>query len=96
MWVLLISPRGDVVIMGARRGVDGILCSCANLDDMYEQVAPVSKRTDAVMPLTRNVPYTTYGAAWTSSAVMWLRRPWEADPLYGVFCVVGAVAFRGH
>jgi hypothetical protein len=68
MWVLLRSPKGELVMIGLERGLTGKLCSHANLDDMYEHVAPESKRTDALMPLTKNILYTTSGAACASLA----------------------------
>ena len=81
MWVHFRSPKGELVMIGFSRGVTGRSCSRANLDDMYEQVAPESNRTDAVLPLTKNIPYTTSGAVYASSASRWLRRPQVADPL---------------
>ena len=81
MWVHFRSSKGELVMIGFSRGVTGKSCSRANLDDMYEQVAPESNRTDAVLPLTKNIPYTTSGAACASSASRWLRRPRVADPL---------------
>ena len=61
MWVHFRSPKGELVMIGFSRGVIVRSCSRANLDDMYEQVAPESNRTDAVLPLTKNIPYTTQG-----------------------------------
>ena len=81
MWVHFRSPKGELVMIGFSRGVTGRSCSRANLDDMYEQVAPESNRTDAVLPLTKNIPYTMSGAVCASSASRWLRRPRVADPL---------------
>jgi hypothetical protein len=81
MWVLFRSLKGELVMIGFSCGVKGRPYSRANLVDMYEQVAPESKRTDVVLPLTRNIPYTTSGAACASSASRWLRRPRVADPL---------------
>jgi hypothetical protein len=81
MWVHFRSPKGELVMIGFPRGVTGKLCPHANLDDMYEQVAPESKRTDVVLPLTKNIPYTTSGAACASSTSRWLRCPRVADPL---------------
>jgi hypothetical protein len=68
MWVLFRSLKGKLVMIGFSRGVTGRPYYHANLVDMYEQVAPESKRTDAELPLTRNIPYTTSGAACASSA----------------------------
>ena len=81
MWVHFRSPNGELVMIGFSHRVIGRSRSRANLDDMYEQVAPESNRTDAVLPLTKNIPYTTSGAVCASSASRWLRRPWVADPL---------------
>jgi hypothetical protein len=81
MWVLFRSLKGELVMIGFSREVMGRPYSRANLVDMYKQVAPESKRTDAILPLTRNIPYTTSGAACASSASRWLRHPWVADPL---------------
>ena len=81
MWVHFRSPKGELVMIGFSHGVTGRSCSHANLDDMYEQVAPESNRTDAVLPLTKNIPYTTSGAACASSASRWLRHPRVADSL---------------
>ena len=81
MWVHFRSPKGELVMIGFSYGVIGRLCSHVNLDDMYEQVALESNRIDAILPLTKNIPYTTTGAACASSTSRWLRRPWVADPL---------------
>ena len=81
MWVHFRSPKGELVMICFSCGVTDRSCSRANLDDMYEQVAPESNRTDEVLPLTKNIPYTTSGAASASSASRWLRRPRVADPL---------------
>jgi hypothetical protein len=81
MWVLFRSLKGELVMIGFSCGVTGRSYSRANLVDIYEQVALESNRTDVVLPLTRNIPYTTSGAAYTSSASRWLRRPQVADPL---------------
>ena len=81
MWVHFRSPKGELVMIGSSRGVTDRSCSHANLDDMYEQVAPESNRTDAVLSFTKNIPYTTSGAACASSASRWLRRPRVANPM---------------
>ena len=81
MWVHFRSPTEELVMIGFSRGVTSRLCSHANLDDMYEQVALESNRTDAVLPLTKNIPYTTSGAACASKASRWLRHPQVAEPL---------------
>jgi hypothetical protein len=75
MWVLFRSLKGELVMIGFSHGVTGRSYSHANLVDMYEQVAPESNRTDAVLSLTKNIPYTTLGATYASSASRWLRRP---------------------
>ena len=69
-----MRPKGELVSMGSLRGVTGMLCPRANLVEMYEQVAPESNKTEAIAPYTKNIPYTTSGASWASSTVMWLRR----------------------
>jgi hypothetical protein len=48
-----------------------------NLEVIYDPVAPVSKRTKAVVPQTKNSPITTSGASAASSSVRWfsLSRP---------------------
>jgi hypothetical protein len=81
MWVLFRSLKGELVMIGFSRGITGRSYSHANLVDIYEQVAPESNRTDVVLPLTKNIPYTMLGAACASSASRWLRCPWVADPL---------------
>ena len=61
--VHLMLPKGELVSMGTLHGVTGRLCSCANLVDMYEHVAPESNNTEALDPCTKNIPYTTSGAS---------------------------------
>ena len=81
MWVHFRSPKGELVMIGFSHGVTDRSCSRANLDDMYEQVAPESNRTNAILPLTKNIPYTTSRAACAFSVSRWLRHPRVADPL---------------
>ena len=81
--------RGLLPVMGRGRGrgrgrkkvVSAGITPAAIFNDMYEQVAPESNRTNAVLPLTKNIPCTTSGAACASLVSRWLRRPRVADPL---------------
>ena len=70
------------MLMGSLRGVIGMLCSRANLVEMYEQVAPESNKTKAITPCTKNIPYTMSGASWASFVVMWLRRLRTAPAMF--------------
>jgi hypothetical protein len=46
-----------------------------NLEVIYDSVAPVSKRTKAVVPQTKNSPITISGASTASSSVRWFSLP---------------------
>jgi hypothetical protein len=46
-----------------------------NRDVIYDQVAPVSKRTRAEVPQTKNLLITTSGASAASSSVRWFNLP---------------------
>jgi hypothetical protein len=55
----------DRVVVGSER-------LFTNLEVIYDSVAPVSKRTKAVVPQMKNSPITTSGASAASSSVRWL------------------------
>jgi hypothetical protein len=58
-------------MIGIVRVVVGRESLFTNLEVIYDPVAPVSKRTKAVVPQTKNSPITTSGASTTSSSVRW-------------------------
>jgi hypothetical protein len=59
------------VIIGIDRVVVGRESFFTNLEVIYDPVAPVSKRTKAVVPQPKNSPITTSGASAASSSVRW-------------------------
>jgi hypothetical protein len=67
-----ISPSGELVMIGNDRVVVGRESLFMNLEVMYDLVAPVSKRTKALVPQTKNSPIMTSGA---SSSVRWFSLP---------------------
>jgi hypothetical protein len=62
-------------MIGIDRGVVGRESLFTNLEVIYDPVAPVSKRTKAVVPQTKNSPITTLGASAASSSVRWFSLP---------------------
>jgi hypothetical protein len=79
-----MSPSGELVIMGIVRVVVGRESLFMNREVIYDPVAPVSKRTRAEVPPTKNLPITTSGASTASSSVGGSashgRRPGAARP----------------
>jgi hypothetical protein len=67
--VHLISPRDELMMIGINRVVVGRGSLLMNLEVIYDPVAPVSKRTKAVVPQTKNSPIMTSGASAASSSV---------------------------
>jgi hypothetical protein len=49
-----------------------------NLEVIYDPVAPVSKRTKALVPQTKNSLITTSGVSIASSLVRWFSLPQPA------------------
>jgi hypothetical protein len=70
-----ISPSGELVMIGVDRVVVGRESLFTNLEVIYDPVAPVSNRTKAVVPQTKNSPITTSGASAASSSVRWFSLP---------------------
>ena len=66
-------------MIGIDRVVVGRESLFTNLEVMYDPVAPVSKRTKAVVPQTKNSSIMTSGASAASSSVRWLSLPRPAD-----------------
>jgi hypothetical protein len=73
--VHLISPRGELVMIGIDRVVVGRESLLTNLEVIYDPVAPVSKRTKAIVPQTKNSPIMMSGASAASSSVRWFGLP---------------------
>jgi hypothetical protein len=73
--VHFISPRGELVMIGINRVVVGRESLFTNLEVIYDQVAPVSKRTNAIVPQTKNSPIMMSGASAASSSVRWFSLP---------------------
>jgi hypothetical protein len=69
---------GELVIMGLDRVVVGRESLFTNQEVIYDLIAPVSKRTKAVVPQTKNSSITTSGASAASSSVRWFSLPWPA------------------
>jgi hypothetical protein len=67
--VHLISPRGELVMIGIGRVVVGRESLLMNLEVIYDPIAPISKRTKVVVPQTKNSPITTSGTSAASSSV---------------------------
>jgi hypothetical protein len=67
--VHLISPRDELMMIGINRVVVGRGSLLMNLEVIYDPVAPVSKRTKAVVPQTKNSPIMMSGASAASSSV---------------------------
>jgi hypothetical protein len=63
------------MIMGIDRVVVGRESLFMNREVIYDPVAPVSKRTRAEVPQTKNLPITTSGASAASSLVRWFSLP---------------------
>jgi hypothetical protein len=74
-----MSPRGELVMIGVDRVVVGRESLFTNQEVIYDPVTPVSKRTKAVVPQTKNSPTTTSGASVASSSVRWFSLPRPAD-----------------
>jgi hypothetical protein len=70
-----ISPRDELVMIGVDQVVVGRECLFMNLEVIYDPVAPVLKRTKAVVPQTKNSPITTSGASAASFSVRWFNLP---------------------
>jgi hypothetical protein len=64
-----ISPSGELVMIGTVRVVVGRESLFTNLEIIYDLMAPVSKRTKALVPQTKNSSITTLGASAASSSV---------------------------
>jgi hypothetical protein len=62
-------------MIGNDRVVVGRETLFTNLEVIYDPVAPVSKRTKALVPQTKNSPITTLGASAASSSVRWFSLP---------------------
>jgi hypothetical protein len=73
--VHIISLRGELVMIGIDRVVFGRESFFTNLDVIYDPVAPVSKRTNEVVPQTKNSLITTLGASAASSSMRWFSLP---------------------
>jgi hypothetical protein len=54
-----ISPSGELVTIGIDRVVVGRESLFTNLEVIYDLVAPVSKKTKALVPQTKNSLITT-------------------------------------
>jgi hypothetical protein len=63
-----IPPRGELVMIGIDRVVVGRESLFTNLEVIYDPVAPMSKRTEAVAPQTKKSLITTSGASAASSS----------------------------
>jgi hypothetical protein len=70
-----ISPSGELVIMEIDRVVVGRKSLFTNLEVTYDPVAPMSKRTKAVVPQTKYSPITTSGASAAYSSMRWFSLP---------------------
>jgi hypothetical protein len=70
-----ISPSGELVIMEIDRVVVGRESLFTNLEVTYDPVAPMSKRTKAVVPQTKYSPITTSGASAAYSSMRWFSLP---------------------
>jgi hypothetical protein len=73
--VHLISPRGELVMIGIDRVVVGRESLFTNLEVIYDPIAPVLKKTKAVVPQTKNSLITMSGASAASSSVRWFSLP---------------------
>jgi hypothetical protein len=62
-------------MIGIDRVVVGRESLFMDLEVIYDPVAPVSKRTKALVPQTKNSLVTTSGASATSSSVKWFSLP---------------------
>jgi hypothetical protein len=62
------SDIPELVIMGIDQAVVGRESLFTNREVTYDPVAPVSKRTKAVVPQTKNSPIMTSGASAASSS----------------------------
>jgi hypothetical protein len=65
-------------MIGIDRVVVGRESLFTNLEVIYDLVAPVSKRTKAVVPQTKNKPITTSGASAAYFSVRWFSLPQPA------------------
>jgi hypothetical protein len=70
-----ISPSGELVTIGIDRVVVGRESLFRNLEVIYDLVAPVSKRTKALVPQTKNSLIRMSGASTASSSVRWFSLP---------------------
>jgi hypothetical protein len=70
-----ISPSGKLLMIGIDRVVVGRESLFMNLEVTYNLVAPMSKRTQVVVPQTKNSPITTSGVSAASSSVRWFSLP---------------------
>jgi hypothetical protein len=61
--------------MGIDQVVVGRESLFTNREVIYDSVAPVSKRTRAEVPQTKNLPITTSGASAAFSSVRWFSLP---------------------
>jgi hypothetical protein len=61
--------------MGIDRVAVGRESLLTNREVIYDPVAPVSKRTRAEVPQTKNLPITMSGAFAASSSVRWFSLP---------------------
>jgi hypothetical protein len=73
--VHLISSRGELVMIGIDRVVVGRESLFTNIEVIDDPVAPVSKRTEAVVPQIENSLIVMSGESAASSSVRWLSLP---------------------
>jgi hypothetical protein len=69
-----MSPSSELVMIGVDRVVAGRESLFTNLEVIYDPDVPVSKRTKAVVPQTKNSPIATSGAS-AASSVRWFSLP---------------------
>src|SRR3954471_121055 len=80
----IISPPGELTLIGHPMFSVGNPFLSANALDMNECDAPVSKRTSAGIELSLNLPATTSDSSYISSTFMWFTCPfWKGLGLLG-------------
>jgi hypothetical protein len=72
IFLVFISPLGELTIMVYFMMVVCRLCFGTNFDDMKECDAPESNKIIAGCEFARNIPNTTSWECWASSVVTWL------------------------
>jgi hypothetical protein len=75
IFLVFISPLGELTIMVYFMMVMGRLCFATSFDDVKECDAQESNKIVAGCEFARNIPNTTYWDCWASSAVAWLTMP---------------------